>query len=161
MFCAVSFFELCSLSQLPASQLPLAMACPDMGSKGKQHQGQEKLNFGPASPGAPLCLCAGQPSGSSHSCAPCDHLLLSQAVLFPFHALALLRPQGQQDQLLLPSPMAPRLVSSQCAAEANCTFRGAPYPNHARSPIASRSRISCAHSGARHSKMLLLRPLDH
>ena len=42
MFCAMSLFELCSLSQLPALQLPLAMACPAMDSKGKEHQGQER-----------------------------------------------------------------------------------------------------------------------
>ena len=75
------------------------------------------------------------------------------------HALALLRLLEQQDQVLLPRPMAPRLLSSQCAAEADYTSRGAPYPNHARSPIAARSRTSCARPGARRSKMLLLHPL--
>ena len=179
----MSFFELCSLSQLPASQLPLAMACPAMDSKGRQHQGQENVHLGIASPGAPLCLRVGQPSLMhvllclcrllSHRALALLRLPVQQGEVL--HVLALFRLQGQQDQVLhaldllqlqgqpeqalLPRPMAPRLVSSQFAAVANYTSRGAPYPSHDRSPNAARSRTSCARPGTCHSKMLLLRPL--
>ena len=75
------------------------------------------------------------------------------------HALDLLQLQGQPEQVLLPSPMAPRLVSPQFAVGAMNTSRGAPYPSHDRSPIAARSRTSCARPVACRSKTLLLRPL--
>ena len=178
----MSFFELCSLSQLPASQLPLDMACPAMDSKGRQHQGQESVHLSIASPGAPLCLRGGQPSLMvllclcrllSHRALALLRLPVQQGEVL--HVLALFRLQGQQDQVLhaldllqlqgqpeqalLPRPMAPRLVSSQFAAVANYTSRGAPYPSHDRSPNAARSRTSCARPVACRSKTLLLRPL--